>query len=125
MKKTIFLINIILLSVIVLTSCSNDIDKSIQGEWISVSASQKEGTTDFLDSFNFVNILEEEMNISYLSSEQLVDKTKRVLSSSNEKVKYELNENILVINNNQYEIEINNNEMTIKNSDIEVLYIRE
>jgi hypothetical protein len=125
MKKTIFLINIILLSVIVLTGCSNDIDKSIQGDWISVSASQKEGTTDFLDSFNFVNILEEEMNFIYLSSEQLIDKTKRVLSSSNEKVKYELNENILLINNNQYEIEINNNEMTMKNSDIEVLYIRE
>lgn len=124
MKKTLLPINI-LMSVIVLTSCSNDINKSIQGNWISDSANQKVGTTDFLDRFNFVNIQEEEMNFRHFSSEQLADKTLRVLSSSNEKVKYELNKNLITINNKKYEIEINKNEMTIKNSDIEVLYIRE
>ncbi|MFC4777282.1 hypothetical protein ACFO9Q_10860 [Paenibacillus sp. GCM10023252] len=125
MRKTILFLNIVLLLLAVLTSCSNDINKTIQGDWIAESADQKVGTTDFLNKYNYVNIQEEEMNFRLYSREQLDDKTLRVLSSTNEKVKYDLNKNSITINDSHYQIEIQQDEMIIKNDNIEILYIRE
>ncbi|MFD0675229.1 hypothetical protein [Cohnella sp. GCM10027633] len=115
---------------LILQSCSGDINKSFEGTWIANQESQKiSGNSDGKHTkyrvleYNYWESKNEKIKLSNYT--QISRSGKEEIDHSGIEVKYEMkSKNEIIIDNIVFRLEINKDKMIIKNDDLEIQFER-